>query len=446
MSKSVAISFEGENIRIVYASHKKGGFQIDDILMLKDEQFDGFLEKEKIKEFIVSYHFKSFYQDIISIPTVKKKYIKKLVEAEIKKRVADFNDFSFIHLLHGEKVVENKRVLEIFVYAVKNEEINNIIKRFTSKGKFIKAIYPIALSVATTAKSIEGTFLCVTEIGLDKILVLMKDGQIQFVRNTHSFEKGLNDFDIQNINMTINYCRQSLRVNPSFVMLTGSICNHYSGTSLPSIPVICALNTPNQPEVGTELLDFICPFSALFVAKGSEINLLTSEYKNFYTTMQFLRYSTILFVFLTFIGIFYAGFVIKNCIEFQNKLNLMRADSHQISDLLSKYEKKKTETEQYKPFIISLNNSMLSPDCQKFLFLLSNITTDKIKIESISLNASSSSLTGQLKGHVKSDSFANMQVHYQRFINSIGSLEGFKIKTHNLDIKDRKFQVEVEYQ
>ncbi len=445
MRKAVAVSFEGENVRVVYASLKKKDIEVDDVLTLRDEQFDEFLEKEKTKEFIVVCDFKSFYQDIISIPPVKNRYIKKLIEAEIRKRAADFKEFYFIHFLHGEKIVENKRVKEIFVFAVKKEDLDSIISRFINKGKFIKAIYPNVFSIAGLVQSIEEPFLCIAEIGINKNLFLLNNGLMQFVRDIHSFEKGLNDLDIQNINMTINYCRQTMRINPSFIMLMGGICNNYSATAPPSIPVVSLAPVFLQSRINNTILDFIFPISAFFITRDKEINLLTREYKNFCQIRLFLRSSNILFLTLSIIGIFYAGFVAKSSIESRSQLNSLRMNSSDVEGILSSYENKKTEIAGYKPFITSLNNAALTPDIQRFLSLLSGIRTDNIRIDSISITTGESSLKGELKGMVKSEGYASMQMHYQQLIDSISSLKGFSIKRHNIELKERAFQIEVEY-
>lgn len=71
--------------------------------------------------------------------------------------------------MHGEKIIENKRVQEIFVFAVKNEDIESIISRFISKDKIIKAIYPNMFAVTGLVQSIEESFLCIAEIGVNKI-------------------------------------------------------------------------------------------------------------------------------------------------------------------------------------------------------------------------------------------------------------------------------------
>ncbi|MBI3592968.1 MAG: hypothetical protein HY099_05755, partial [Nitrospirae bacterium] len=86
MAKQIAVSFEDELIRVVYASTDREKIVIKKTLVLKDGEFDNFLEKEKTRRFTVVCDFKTAYQDILLLPPVKEKYLKRIVETEIRKR------------------------------------------------------------------------------------------------------------------------------------------------------------------------------------------------------------------------------------------------------------------------------------------------------------------------------------------------------------------------
>jgi hypothetical protein len=444
MRKAVAVSFEGEYVRIVYATLKRTGIEVNDALIVKDEQFDHFLEQEKTKEFIVVNDFKEFYQDIISVPPVKNKYIKDLIKLEIKNKAPDFKDFSFIHFLHSEKIIENKKVKEIFVFAVRNEEVKDIVNRFSRKGKTIKALYPNIFSVARLIKSIEDPFLCILETGLKKTLFLLKGGKVDFVRTTQAFDKGLNDPDIQNIYMTVNYCRQVMRVNPAFILLGGSLCNEYDATDLTTMPIACLRLPPFQTLKMTAPVDFIYPISSLFVSREKDINILTPDYKNFLRIRLFLKYSTLLFISLSLIGISYIGFISKNIMEYRNRLSSIRKTLPDIENTLILYENKRSELAHYMPFITFLRTNVSIPDIQRFLSLLSEMKTDNIRIDSLSIAVDGDILKSELKGIVKTKSFADMQIYYQKLIDSISNIEGFFIGNQGLILKDGSFYIEVE--
>ncbi|MEW6162908.1 MAG: hypothetical protein AB1606_06320 [Nitrospirota bacterium] len=441
MGRAIVVSFEDETIRVLYATLRRKNIVVDDALILRNEQFDDFLLKEKRKEFIVVNSFKDFFQDTILVPPTKTRLIKILIEAEIRKR-SQLKDFSFIYTITGEKIVQQRRMKEVFVFAVRNEDIKEIVNRFILKGKVIKAIYPDIFSLACLIGPEPMPLLCVSETGLNKNIFLIKDGVIQFIRIAQSLEQGIGDVDIQGIKMTINYCRQTLKINPYLIMLIGSLCSNYNVTVDTSIPIACLTTSP----LSSALLDFISPLSALFIPRDRDINLLTIEYKNLFRTRLLLRYSTALLLSLSIIGMGYTGFIVKNIIESKDRLSSIRGNLPDIDNTLTIYDMKKTELAGYMPFVTSLRNAASIPDIQRFLSLLSELKVDNIRIDSISINTGNNILNVELKGSVKTEGYAGMQMDYQKLINSIVGLKGASIKSHGLDFKDKSFHIKMEYQ
>lgn len=442
MGKAVVISLEDETIKVVYASIKRKNVAVNDALILRDDQLDDFLRKEKTKEFIVVNSFKDFFQEIIHVPPAKEKFIKKLIELEIKKR-SPFKDFSFIYTILGEKVVENRSVKEVFVFAVSAEELKDIVNRFILNGKAVKAIYSDIFSLASGVDSVDVPVLCVSEVGLNKNLFLIKGGKVQFVRSVRSPEHGVRDFDIQNINMTVSHCRHLLRVDPSFVILTGRLSSNYKATADVSIPVACLTgHLASATKLNETLLDFISPISALFAT--NDINLLTEEYRSFFQIKSFLRYSASIFLALSILGMGYIGHKVKNIIDTKVRIDSIRKELPDVNYIVSAYDSKKAELDKYTPFLTSLKNSAATPDVQRPLYLLSKLKTDNIRIDSLSVNVSNNILV-ELKGLVKSDDPPRMYMDYQRFIGSILALKDYSIKAHKLDPQNKSFHVELEY-
>ncbi len=435
MGKAI-VSFEDTTVRVVYAASKGKGPIVKDALTLRTEQFDDFLDKEKTKEFIVVNSFKDFFQDIILIPPAKKRYLKKLIETEIRKRSA-LKDFSFIYTVSGEKLIENRRMKEVFVFAVSSEDIRDIINRFVNKGKVVRAIYPDVFAIASMISSTEPV-LCVSEAGLNKNLFLIKDGRIQFVRTAQSLEHGINDLDVQNINMTVNYCRQSMRINPGLIMLTGSLCTDYKATTPSSIPISCL---SQQSET---FLDFAAAVSALYVSRDKD--LLTTEYKNLYRMGLFLRYSTTLFLALSVVCLGYAGYTIKGIIEARDRLNYIRKNLPDPNPALSMYDAKRSELSAYMPFIRSLKDASKTPDIQRLLSLLSDLKRDNISIDSVTITAPENIMKIEIKGRVRTEGFADAEMYYRRMIDSISPLRGISIKGHGIELKDKSFHIEMGYQ
>lgn len=452
MSKVVAVSFEDEAIKVVYASVKGRDVSVADVLTLQDAEFDDFLAREKTKEFIVVCSFRDFFQETILIPSTKDRFVKKLVEAEITKN-APFKNFSFICKVSADKVVENRRVKEVIAFAVSNDEIVRIADRFIRKGKIVKAIYPDMFAMASSLDSKDMAVLCVSEVGLSKHLFLVKDGLIHFVRTAQSFEYGLADLDIQNINMTVNYCRQTLRIDPSFIMLTENLCDNYKAASETIIPLTCfaqqslALkNLKTSVEAKALQVSFISPVSAFFV-RDAWINLLTKAYKDFFMLQKALVYCTFVFIVLSAIGLGYAGYKTKNIMALNDRLGAIREGLPPVEAELAAYEAKKSALASYLPFIKSVNDAAVTPDYHSFLSLLAGLRMGDVRMDSITITAGAGEniLDISFKGGVKAESYTEAQRLYQNFVNAAAGLKDVSIKGQGFALGNKTFHAELEW-
>lgn len=439
---SVVVSFEGNTIKVLYGTLKGRDIVVSDALSLRDDQFDDFLRKEKTKEFIVVNSFKDFYQDTILIPSTKNKFVKKLVDIETRKK-SPFKDLSFIYTISGEKIIENRRMKEVSVFAVNNDEINGIVSRFISRGKVVRAIYHDIFSIASQIETGDLPVLCVSEVGLNKNLFLIRDGRIHFARTAQSIEPGLNDFDIQNINMTINYCRQTFRTNPFSIMLIGSLCNNFNATMATLVPMSCFTQKLYRIKQVVSL-DFISPITAIH-ARKRDINLLPAQLRSFFQIRMFLRYSTFLMLFLSVIGVIYGVYIAKRSVDLRDNIVSKRISPADLNATLYLHDSKKAELSRYAPFIKLVRDALSSPEPYRFLALLSDLKTDNIKINSVSVNAGDDVLKIGLKGLVKTDGYAVMQEDYQRFIDQTAALKGVIIKKNEIELKDKSFQIEMQW-
>lgn len=430
MGSSVVVSFEGELIRVVYGSSKGKTVEIKDTLALRDEEFDDFLSKEKAKEFIVVSSFRDFYQDTILIPVTKEKFTGKLIEADILKK-APFKDLSFIYTVLGEKLIENRRMKEVFVFAVNREEIDSLVNRFARKGKVVRAVYHGLFSIASQIKPGGLPVLCVSESGLNKNIFLVKDSRVLFIRTVQSIESGLSDFDIQNINMTANYCRQNLKTEPSLVLLEGNLCVNYNAATLAMTPLACFIHGAYQKKQ--------------FFAAKSYIDLLPLQFKIISQVTMFLKYSTLCMLLLAVFGAFYAVYLATNITALKNNILSKRSSPADITALLSAYDAKKSAMAAYGPFIKSAGASLAAPEIYRFLAEVAALKTADIKMESLAVNNANNVLKITMKGVVKIDDYAGMQRTYQEFIGRVTAIKGAAVTLQALDLNTKNFNMELEW-
>lgn len=430
MGSSVVVSFEGELIKVIYGLSKGKTVEIKDTLALKDAEFDDFLRKEKAKEFIIVSSFRDFYQDTILVPLTKEKFTEKLIEADIRKK-APFKDLSFIYTVLGEKLIENRRMKEVFVFAVNREAIDSLVNRFAGKGKVVKAVYHDLFSIASQVKPGGLPVLCVTESGLNKNIFLVKDSRVLFIRTVQSLENGLSDFDIQNINMTVNYCRQNLKTEPSLVLLEGNLCVNYNAATLAMTPLACFIHGAYQKKQ--------------FFADKSYIDLLPLQFKRISQVTMFLKYSTLCMLLLVVLGAFYGAYLATNISALKKNILSNRSSSADISALLSTYDAKKNALAAYEPFIRAAGASLAAPEIYRFLAEVSALKTADIKLESLAASNAGNILKITMKGVVKTDDYAGRQRAYQEFIRMITAIKGAAVTIQSLDLNTKNFNIELEW-
>jgi hypothetical protein len=444
LAETIAVSFEENNIKLLHASLRGKSVVIDRAEIIPEEEFDDYLRREKATKFIVTYEFKESHHGILTIPVVKPRYLKKIIESEIRK-TAEIKDFSFIYTPIGERIIENRKVLKIFYFAVRNEEIRNIVERFYDNGKIVSAIYPTAFSVAPLfdPKVSEGEVVIgVLGMGRERIAFLTKKGAIYFIRNFESLDAELSDFDIQNISMTINYCFQNIKITPSLILLAGTLSKPYNITAAPPTPLAC-LHKAEYIHCSKEIFDdFLIPIASLYAPKSS--NILSKEFKNLYTLRDYMVKASKIFVILTILCLGFIFLEVKNIIDKKDLLRLAIRNKLDIEDIFSEYIAKEAEMKQYIPVVDFLNSS--SPEVQKLLIALAEIDMKNIKFNFIEARAKGDdSFLVTIEGISNADTYTSMQGSFKNVIDALGKMEDIEITNRTMDFGSKTFRIEMSY-
>jgi len=152
LSRHIAVSLENENVKVVYAEIRHGNISIEKALTFSNIEFDHFLETTKDDEFIVVNDFQNIHQDVISVPPAQEKYLRVLIELEIKRRVPELKDFSFFYEELQDVQKEGKRSKDIFFFAIAGEDLDIILNRFSKHDKVITFLCPSVLPLSRFLK------------------------------------------------------------------------------------------------------------------------------------------------------------------------------------------------------------------------------------------------------------------------------------------------------
>ena len=447
MKKTVVVSFEGDKVRVLYAARVQQRFIIEDGLTVADSIFDDFLNQEKARSFIVVKSFTQFFCDTFTIPPVADNLLKSVVENEIR-NVSKLEEFKFIYTVLGEKVIEQKRVKEVFVYAVAIEHIQPVVDRFMSYGKVIDALYPDVFAIAGFVGAGKDTVLGVFETETNKHLFVVQEGKVFFVRVVQAFDVGMRDHDMQNITMTVNYCRQNLRLNPQRIVLVGHLCRNFFVRSNIGVPIVSF----THPVFGQRIrgqyaaVDYTLPIAALFVDKKIKINILPEQYRRLFQIDRGLRYGAVFFCVLALCILLQAGFIINEIAVARDYLVTLRRNLPNVSHVLQHYSAEADRFNAYRPLLESFRRDAALPDVYTFLQRLPDVTGEATVLASISVTPqggvdSMDRLIITIKGVMRSDDFLEMQRHYQRIVATMRELSGFHLIDHVLDLKTKQWSI-----
>jgi hypothetical protein len=450
MSKKVVISFEKDAVKVVYGTVRGNNLVITKTCSVAEDEFDGFLQREKAEEFIVVYDFKAFYSDRMELPPVKRRYFKGVVESKIRNKFPELKDFSYLHTMLGEKLQEGKKKTEVFVFAVDRGEIDGITDRFSRYGKRITHLIPSLFSLVQTVPLTEEPVLCVANSGPNKVLFLMEGGKILFIRLTQGVGSGIHDADVRDINMTINYHRQSLKINIAQVVLIGSACLKYDAKTEPLVPLSCLDYRPRVLASKQTILEFLSAIPCVHMERASkaflrESNILPASYKSLSTTKTILSYSTILFVIFILSGLGWITFEIIRIGEVKKRIEMTREQITHAEPVSSTYAGKKTELLGLIPLIHFSNRMYSTPQLQKALLALPALDLKNIQIDQISMIPGAEAIQLGMRGVVEASGFSETHLHYQNLVDSMNKIDGMEVSSHRVEIKNKTFTIDAGY-
>ncbi|MCX8044739.1 MAG: hypothetical protein N3B18_11535 [Desulfobacterota bacterium] len=445
--KNVVISFEGDKVNIIYAVKVADAFVVEDALTVSDTTFDAYLEKEPARNFTVVNSFTQFFSDIFTLPPAPDNLLKSLIEHEIRK-VAKLNDFAFIYTILGEKIVEQKKVKEVFVYAVAMEHIQKIVERFIAYGKVIDALYPDVFAVAGFVGGGKETVLGVLETETNKHLFIVKEGKILFVRVVQAFDMGMRDHDMQHINMTVNYCRQNLRLNPQRIVLVGHLCRNFFVRTNIGVPMVSFTHPIFRQHIRGQrrAVDYMLPIAALFIGKQADIDLLPPQDKRLFQIDKVLRFCVVCFMFFVLGTLVQGNFIIKSIIDARKDFTALRSNLPNLGNVLSQYTAERSEFDIYRPLFESLRRNAQLPDLFAFLQQLAGIFRGAVMMKSITATAQEKSdaiggLDITIQGIMRVEDLVQMQRQYHQMIATVKNMPGFTLIDQSLDLKTRQWNL-----
>lgn len=443
MDKTIAVSFEETNIKIVQASSKGSSISVERAEVIEYDELDDFLQREKASEFIVTYDFKEAYHGFLSIPIIKPKYQRKIIASELSS-ITKRDNLSFTYVPIDERIVDKKKVLEIFYFAVDNEVIQDVVGRFYDYNKVVRAVYPTVFSAASLIRS--GTpdeaNMGLFSTGEEKIIFFTKNGSVYFIRNYESSDVELSDFDIQNINMTISYCYQNIQINPSSVVLLGKLSESCNINTMTTVP-LASLNKGENIQFSSEKFnEYILPIASFFAPKSS--NMLSGDFKNINMLIRYMGYASKAFAILTVLCIGLIFYGVMDSMDKRNRLNNVMSDRSTVHTAHSEYMKREDVLRNVTPAVNFLNRP--APELRELMVDIAEIDMSDLKFRRLEARAEDrNSYSVTIEGVSHADKYYSLQSAFDKVIAAMRKIKDLTVKSKSVNLGDKSFRIELQY-
>jgi len=444
LGKTVSLSIEENSVKVVYASTKGRSITVTDALVMPLDRLDTFLAEEKTADFIVSVDFTSYFQETVYIPPAKRNLVRPLILSEIKKKNPVQEDITPLYYKTGEKTIDGRRMDEYFVFYVFAREVNEIVARFLARGKRISALYPSILAVQKILPRSEVPYLCLFETGRRKNIFLVSNGQILFTRSAQSIGEGILDFDLQNVNMTINYCRQTLRIEPARVLIMGREADSRATSVETSIPMEF-FSRPDWVEAREDLfMDYLVPISA--ISRGRAHTVLPEDYRRFYSVTNVMKYSTRVFASLSVILLLLLLMNGGHYLRLRSEVSEVRSGHGDLRAVLEEHGSAREKLEKKKKIIDFINSMNGRPSVAGLLLDLSSLPIRALEVHRMDVASDGSmGLRIQMEGSTVSTSLLHSQQELDRIVEYMRSLKGMSSVTGELSLKSGHFRISAGY-
>lgn len=433
MVKKAYLSIEGKYVKAAITKKNIEDSQFSEFHL--DELFD-FIKENSIKEVYISAYFSELYTFKFFLPfkiSEKKKVIENLIFTEIRKRYPSIQHFSFIY----ETYVTDSRTW-IRCYMIPDSSYQ-FFEEIIKAGVNIKAIYPMHIPIVSLTNSIpelveKNKIVCFLS-GTSRFLFVFEKSEMILIRDFEGSEN-LTDEDIININMTVNYSIQNLRVIPQEIIFIGIKETEVSRLNLP----YRFLSILPEKDKYTVLLSMI-----LFEEELKGRRIFPEQYRRFKKTIKYLNYASFVF---TIITIVLFGYNLESFYKIRSIYKSMVPQKQYILNHEQEFfniEKKiKNFESEMKPFVELQNkrNSLL--DTRYPLRSIGQAKTKFIQITSLELlNETKPEI--KIKGKSTGKNFSERQMSYLNFKSSLYQ-EGFKITNESWDITKGELSISAVYE
>ena len=415
-------------------------------------ELEDFLADCQEKNCTVCCNPSSFYQDIIYLPPSAEKYYDSLVRAEIQKEHSDLTSFSFFFRTIGELTVDGALKSKIAVFSYTDELLSNYIALFNRNGKVVSHLYAVQYPIFRLAASIcpEDTGearIYIAALPGEKLIMLSEKGECDFIRKIPSPDSALLAGDIQNINMTVDYCFQTLRIRPAEAVMFSPSKNAEETAGLLSIP-FKSISPPALAGIPHDTVqDYIAPLAALLhqLKSPHECDILPSDYVSFKQNKRILVTGTVI---LAVLSLLLTGFLLAERMiisDHISEISLIRKHLSSFDTDMAAYRKLDEEAKSLEHPITFLNKLKKTLNPEAALASLTIPVTNGYEFNGITAKNGDGFISVHFEGSITAAGFKDTQTEFEGIIEKLKIFPGYSVISSNVDIKQKTFSIEARF-
>lgn len=403
-------------------------------------ELPAFLKERRIKEAVVCHFLPNLITLRLTLPFTqktikKKKLLDGIVMGEIRKRYPPTANFAFTY-----QVYESEGGGYVRCYLLDEEyfdTVNNLIINNINLIGFYPSFFPLLeLLRAKNFIKDEGYIVCLISDNTRFLYVFNKD-ELLLKRSYESSSKNIEDEDILNINMTVSYSLQSLRIKPEMVLFIGSDRQEIDGLTISydfiDIPV------RENREVTAYLL-----YNFEKNLRGKELFL--TEQRKFIQNRNYFRYASLVIagvaLFLFVYDISFISQILKNHISLsllKKEIDAKQSDFKLLQERVSYFDK------NVKPLLTLQNRKNSEIGIKASLYPISQASeVQGVEITSVDIE---NKVPQKIKiaGKISGMGYSERYIVYSKYKDKLTE-QGLKILSEQWDFNKEDFSIEGEYE
>ncbi|HEX9023476.1 MAG TPA: hypothetical protein VF799_06540 [Geobacteraceae bacterium] len=452
MSNVLSFYLDGTVVQAVRARITDSSVTVRDARTFSHDELEGYLAACPEKTCILSCNPSSFYQDIVYLPPAAAKFYDSLVRAELVKEHSDLTSFSFFHRTIGEATIDGALYNKIAAFSYADEMLSEYIAVFNRAGKTISHMYAAAYPIFRLASSAcppdsPQARIIIAALPGEKLILLSEKEEFEFIRKIPSAETALLAADTRDINMTIDYCFQTLRVKPAEALMFNPVETPEETSVALAIPCrsVCPLELSTVPH--DVVRDYIAPLAAVLhnAESPGECDILPADYVSFKQNKKILVAGTMVLFALVLL---LAGLAMTERMAIadqKSRIGALRVEMSGFGAEVASYRQLDEEIRGLDNPLAFLNKLNTAQNPESALAPLVFPRTANYSLKAITLKKGDGGITVHLEGTIAAGGLQETQAAFEGFMELMKKTPGYEVASGSVDVKQKTFSMEARY-